>query len=133
MDVKTVFLNGDLDENIYVDQLMGFLDEGKEHIMCKLKKPIYELKEAFCKWYLKFYDTIVSFGFKENTTNQCIYLKVNRSRVIFLILYVDNIFLTTNDHGLLCEIKKFLSTNFEIKDMAKESYLIGIEIFQDRS
>jgi len=82
---------------------------------------------------LKFNDTIVSFVFKENIVGWCIYLKVSGSKVIFLILYVDDILLATNDLGLLHETKKFLSSNFEMKDMGEESYVIGIKIFQNRS
>ena len=78
---------------------------------------------------MKFNDTIVSFGFKENIVDPCIYLKVTGSKVIFLILYIDDILLATNDLGLLHETKKFLSTNFEINDMGEASYVIGIEIF----
>ena len=78
---------------------------------------------------MKFNDTIVSFGFKENIVDRCIYLKVSESKVIFLTLYVDNILLATNDLGLFHETKKFLSSNFEIKDMSGESYVIDIEIF----
>jgi len=63
MDVKTTFLNGDLEENVYKDQPMGFLVEGKEHVVCKLKNLIYGLKQASRQWYLKFNDTIVSFRF----------------------------------------------------------------------
>jgi len=58
---------------------------------------------------------------------------VNLSEYIILILYVDHIFLATNDLGLLSETKKFLSNNFEMKDMGEASYVIGIEIFHDRS
>ena len=113
MDVKTAFLNGNLEEDVYMDQSVGFAEEGKEHMMCKLKRSIYELKQASREWYLKFNDTIVSFGFKENTVDQCIYLKVSDSKFIFLILYVDDILFATNDLGLLSETKRFLSNNFE--------------------
>jgi len=80
-----------------------------------------------------FNDTTVSFGFKENTVDRCIYLNVSGSKFIFLILYVDDILLATNDLGLLSETKRFLSNNFEMKDMGEAYYLIGIEIFRDRS
>jgi len=129
MYVKTIFLNGDLDENVYMDQPMGFSVEGKEHMACKLKKSIYGLKQASRQWYLKFNDTIVSFRFKENTVDRRIYLKASGSKVIFLILYVDDILLATNDFSLLHDTKKFLSSNFEMKDMGEASYVIGIEIF----
>ena len=75
----------------------------------------------------------MSFGFKENTVDRCIYLKVSGSKFIFLILYVDDILLATNDLGLLSETKRFLSNNFEMKDMGEAYYVIGIEIFRDRS
>ena len=67
--------------------------------------------------------------FKKNIVDRCIYLKVNGSEVIFLILYVDDILLATNDLRLLHETKQFLSSNFEMKDMGEASYVIGIEIF----
>ena len=82
---------------------------------------------------MKFNDTIVSFGFKENTVDRCVYLKVSGSKVMFLGLYVDDVLLATNDLGLLHETKKFLSRNFEVKDMGEVSYVIGIEIFHNRS
>ena len=82
---------------------------------------------------MKFNDTIVSFRFRENTVDRCIYLKVSVSKVIFLIMYVNDILLTSNDLRLLNETKKFLSSNFEMKDMGEVSYVIGIEIFRNRS
>ena len=60
-------------------------------------------------------------------------MKVSGSKFIFLILYIDDILLATNDLGLLHKIKKYLSENFEMKDMREATYVIGIEIFHDRS
>ena len=65
MDVKTAFVNGDLEEDVYMDQPVGFAEEGKEHMVCKLKRSIYGLKQASRQWYLKFNDTIVSFGLRK--------------------------------------------------------------------
>ena len=133
MDVKTAFLNGNLEEEVYMDQPEGFSVKGKEHMVCKLKRSIYGLKQASRQWYLKFNDTITSFGFKENAVDRCIYMKISGSKFIFLVLYVDDILLATNDLGLLHETKKFLSRNFEMKDLGAATYVIGIEIFRDRS
>ena len=82
---------------------------------------------------MRFNETITSFKLKENTFDQCIHLKVNGSKVIFLIWYVDDILLATNDLSLLHETKNFLSSNFEMKDMGETGYVIGIEIFRDKS
>ena len=79
MDVKTAFLNGDLEEEVYMDQPQGFETTGKESLVCKLKKSIYGLKQASRQWYLKFNNTILSYGFVENTVDTCIYMKVTGS------------------------------------------------------
>ena len=133
MDVKTVFLNGDLDEEVYMDQPDGFSIEENNHIVCKLKKSVYGLKQASRQWYLKFNDTITSFGFHENTVDRCIHRKISRSKFIFLVLYVDDILLDANDLGILYETKDFLSNNFEMRDMGEASHVIGIYLFRKRS
>ena len=73
MDVKTAFLNGNLEEEVYMKQPEGFSSSGGEHLVCKLKKSIYELKQASRQWYLKFHNVISSFGFTKNIMDQCIY------------------------------------------------------------
>ena len=69
MDVKTTFLNGDLFEEVYMVQPDGFAKKGKEHLVCRLKKSIYGLRQASRQWYLKFDQVVTSFGFKENASN----------------------------------------------------------------
>lgn len=133
MDVKTTFLNMNLEEDVYRTQHEGFSTKRKEHLMCKLKKSIYGLKQAFQQWHLKFNDTIILFRFKKNLIDQCIYIKAGGSKIIFFILYVDDILLTTNYLGLLHETKEFLFKNFEIKNIGNASYVIRIEIFRDRT
>ncbi|KAL6329388.1 hypothetical protein AAG906_017702 [Vitis piasezkii] len=96
IDVKTTFLNRELEEEVYMKQPEGFPSSD------------------------------------ENFMDQCIYLKVSGSRVCFLVLYVNDILLATNDKGLLQEVKQFLSKNFDMKDMGEASYVIGIKIHRDR-
>ena len=133
MDVKTAFLNGDLEEEVYMKQPEGFSSREGEHLVCKLKKSIYGLKQASRQWYYKFHGVITSFGFIENPMDQCIYQKVSGSKTCFLVLYVDDILLATNDKGMMHRVKQFLSKNFDMKDMGEASYVIGIKIHRDRS
>ena len=79
----------------------------KENVIwvCKLKKSIYELKQALRQWYIKFNDIITSFGFEENLIDKCIYQKISGNKFIFLVLCVDEILLATNDLGVSCEAK----------------------------
>jgi hypothetical protein len=97
-----------------------------------LKKFIYGLKQASRQWYLKFDSTIRKFGFKENVEDNCVYAKFNNGKYIFLILYVDDILLASNYVNLLLEMKKFLSLNFDMKDLGEASFVLGIEIHRDR-
>jgi hypothetical protein len=97
-----------------------------------LKKSIYELNQASRQRYLKFDKIIRSFGFKENEEDNCIYAKFRSGKFIFLILYVDDILLASSDVSLLLEIKRVLSSNFDMKDLGEASFIIGIEIHRDR-
>ena len=90
------------------------------------------MKQASRQWYLKFHDVISSFGFMENIMDQCIYHKVSGSKICFLVLYVYDILLATNDKGLLHEVKQFLFENFDMKDMGDTTYVISIKIHRDR-
>jgi hypothetical protein len=132
MDVKTAFLNGDLYEDVYMTQPKGFVVKGKEHMGCRLKKSIYGLKQASRQWNIKFDETIKIFGFKENVEDNCVYVKFKKGKFIFLILYVDDILLASNDVRLLQETKGFLSSNFDMKDLGEASYVLGIQIHRDR-
>ncbi|RVX03502.1 Retrovirus-related Pol polyprotein from transposon TNT 1-94 [Vitis vinifera] len=97
MDVKTAFLNGNIDETIYMVQPKNFESNDSKKLVCRLKRSIYGLKQASRQWYRKFDQVITSFGFKENTVDQCIYFKFSGSKFIILVLYVDDILLASSD------------------------------------
>ena len=101
MDVKITFLNGDLEEEVYMKQLEGFSSSNGKHLVCKLKKSIYRLKQASRQWYLKFHNVISSFDIVESIIDQCIYDKISVSKILFLVLYVDDILLALNDNGMI--------------------------------
>ncbi|KAH9678593.1 hypothetical protein KPL71_025781 [Citrus sinensis] len=133
MDVKTAFLNGDIEETIYMVQPENFVLGDPKKIVCKLTKSIYGLKQASRQWYFKFHQIIISYGFEENVIDECVYHKFSGSKHIFMVLYVDDILLATNDIGILHDTKSFLSKHFEMKDLGDASFVLGIEIHRDRS
>lgn len=102
-------------------------------MVCKLKKSIYGLKQASRQWYYKFHQVISSFGFEANPVDDCIYQKFSGSKFVFLVLYVDDILLASNNIGLLHETKRFLTKKFEMKDLGDASFVLGIRILRDRS
>ena len=98
-----VFLEDDLEENIYMAQPKDFVMEEKERMGCHLKKSIYGLKQASRQWYLKFDSTIRKFGFQKNVEDNCVYVKFKNRKFIFLVLYIDDILLAGSDVSLLLE------------------------------
>ncbi|KAL5738483.1 hypothetical protein ACOSP7_031244 [Xanthoceras sorbifolium] len=127
------FLNGDIDETIYMVQPKNFVSGDPKKMVCKLKKSIYGLKQASRQWYYEFHQVIISFGFEINAVDDCVYHKFSGSKHIFLVLYIDDILLATNDIGLLHETKRFLSKKFEMKDLGDAYFVLGIKIHRDRS
>jgi len=102
-------------------------------MVCKLKKSIYGLKQASRQWYYKFHQVITSYGFEANVVDDCVYHKFSGSKYIILVLYVDDILVANRDIGFLQETKRFLTKNFEIKDLREASFVLGIKILRDRS
>ncbi|KAL6223034.1 hypothetical protein ACLB2K_006424 [Fragaria x ananassa] len=101
-------------------------------MVCRLKKSIYGLKQASRQWYLKFDSVVTENGFVENSLDEWIYFKVCGSRLIVLVLYVDDILLASTDMKLLLETKSFLSQSFEMKDLGEAYFMLGIKITRDR-
>jgi hypothetical protein len=91
MDVKTTFLNGELDEEIYKEQPAGFVANGQEGMECKLLKSLYGLKQAPKQWHEKFDRTLTSDGFVVNEADKCVYYRYGGDEGVILCLYVDDI------------------------------------------
>lgn len=87
MDVKIAFLNGELEEEIYMDQLVGFMKKGQEHKVCRLCKSIYGLKQSSRQWYLCFHNAITSYGFTMIQEDHYIYIKRSKDKFVILSLY----------------------------------------------
>ncbi|RDX88087.1 hypothetical protein CR513_30361, partial [Mucuna pruriens] len=102
-------------------------------MICKLKKSICGLKQVSHQWYHKFHQVITSYGFEANVVDDCVYHKFSGSKYIFLVLYVNDILLTSSETSLLHETKRFLMKNFEMKDLGETSFVLEIQILRDRS
>ena len=133
MDVKTAFLNGDLDEDVYMTQPQGFEDPMHANMVCKLKRSIYGLKQASRSWNKRFDKEVKTFGFIRCEEEPCIYKLAKGHSVVFLILYVDDILLMGNDTLLLGEVKSSLMKVFSMKDLGEAQFILGMRIYRDRS
>ncbi|GJR18249.1 retrotransposon protein, putative, ty1-copia subclass [Tanacetum coccineum] len=133
MDVKTAFLNGYLDEDIYMVQPEGFVDPNHPRKVCKLQRSIYGLKQASRSWNKRFHEEIKRFGFDQNLDEPCVYQKASGSNITFFILYVDDIIIMGNHIPSLQSVKDYLGKCFAIKDLGEEAFILGIKIYRDRS
>ena len=105
MDVKTAFLNGNLDEEVYMIQPEGFVPKDCSDKVCRLLRSIYGLKQASRNLNIRFDEAIRSYDFIQNENEPCVYRKVNGSAITFLVLYVDDILIIINDIGMLSTVK----------------------------
>ena len=98
MDVKTRFLNGTIEEEVYIEQPQGFIVHGLDSHVCRLKKALYGLKQAPRVWYSRIDSYLQSLGFTKSEVDSNLYFKVVGNLSLILILYVDDLFLTGDEH-----------------------------------
>uniref|UniRef100_A0A2N9EFL2 Uncharacterized protein n=1 Tax=Fagus sylvatica TaxID=28930 RepID=A0A2N9EFL2_FAGSY len=128
MDVRTAFLDGNLDEEVYMDQPEGFVLPGNERKVCKLVKSLYGLKHAPKQWHEKFDTVILANGFKHNGADKCVYFKFIIEYGVIMCLYVDDMLIFgTNTLGV-CETKKYLASMFKMKDHNEVDTILGIKV-----
>ncbi|KAG9450499.1 hypothetical protein H6P81_010464 [Aristolochia fimbriata] len=131
MDAKTAFLNGDLEEEIYMRQPEGLAVKDQGDKVCRLTKAIYGLKQSQ-QWFFTFHKVITEYGFKPNLYDPCVYTQVSGGKFVIMSLYVDDILLMGNDLDMVLRIKEWLKTQFDMKDMGEALFILGIKIERDR-
>ena len=105
MDVKTAFLHGDLEEEIYMSQPEHYIVKGKESLICRLKKSLYGLKQSPRMWYLKFYAFVLPIRFVRSKLDHCVYFRVENDRLLIVALYVDDMLLFGKSKGMISDFK----------------------------
>jgi hypothetical protein len=112
MDVKTNFLNGEIEEEVYIEQLEGFVIHNEISHVCKLKKSLYCLRQAPCAWYEKMDGFLMSLGFNKSVVDPNLYYHIDGNECLISVLYVDDLFLTISER-LIVECKRELTAKFE--------------------
>lgn len=128
MDVKTAFLNGDLEEEIYMEQPEGFIVPGKEKKVCRLVKSLYGLKQAPKQWHQKFDEIMLSNGFKINECDKCVYTKSTQHGYVIVCLYVDDMLIFGSNNDMIKSTKRILTSKFDMKDLGVADVILGIKI-----
>ena len=130
--VKFSFLNGILQEEVYVEQPASFEVSGQENKVYRLRKALYGLKHARRFLYEKFDLVFLMHGYKRRKNDPNFYpMFNNEGKIVLITLYVDDLIMTRSEDNLIEEIKQQLSQKFEMKDLGEMHYCLGLEVWRD--
>ncbi len=133
MDVKTAFLNGELEEDIYMDQPQGFVQDGKEHLVCKLKKSLYKFKQSPRAWYQRIDMFFTHEGFSRSQADHLLYVKQTGEYLLIVIIYVDDLIILTSNVSILKWLKSRFEDEFEMNDLGELHYYLGVEFEREHA
>eukprot|EP00253_Pinus_taeda_P018259 PITA_18259 len=131
MDVKSSFLRGDLHEEIYMEQPLGFI-QTNSNLVCLLKKSLYDPKQAPRAWYAKMDNFLLDTGFSRCHSDNIVYTKKVGKSLIILVLYVDDIILTSSDPNLINHVKSSLKKKFDMTDLGHLHYFLGLQVLYSK-
>eukprot|EP00253_Pinus_taeda_P025435 PITA_25435 len=131
MDVKSMFLHGDLHEEIYMEQPLGFIQKDFS-LVCWLKKSLYGLKQAPQAWYAKMDSFLLDTGFSRCHSHNIVYTKKVGKSLIILVLYVDDLIHTGSDPSLINHVKSNLKKQFEMTDLGHLDYFLSLQVLQSK-
>lgn len=131
LDIKTAFLNGELEEDIWLQQPPGY-QEGDGTLACHLHKSLYGLKQASRSWHLRLHEELTTYGFAASTADPGLYTYTGKSGPTYLLVYVDDILIAAPDLTAVDTIKSKLSASFDAHDLGPAEFFLGMRITRDR-
>ena len=137
MDVKTAFLNGELENEIYMKQLEGYVDKDRPGMVCKLQKSLYGLKQSARCWNVAMDQFLKALGYVQSSADPCVYSKTEvkdgKKCLMIIALYVDDVVLASNDVQMLKMEKAKLKERFEMEDLGEIHHCLSMSIRRDRA
>ncbi|KAH9790789.1 hypothetical protein KPL71_003509 [Citrus sinensis] len=130
MDVKCAFLNGFLEEEVYIEQSLGYVVKRHEDKILRLKKALYGLKQAPMAWNSRIDKYFQENGFTKCPYEHALYVKEKAGDILIVCLYVDDLIFTGSDPSLFKEFKRVMIKEFEMTDIGLMAYYLGIEVKQ---
>jgi hypothetical protein len=128
MDVKTTFLNGIIEEEVYIEKPEGFEVQGRDSHVCRLKRALYGLKQAPSVCYSRIDSYLQGMGFTKSEEDSNLYYNIFGGEPLILVLYVDDLFLTGSER-LITECKRDIASKYKMKDLGLMHYFLGLEVW----
>lgn len=132
LDVKSAFLNGELEEEVYVIQPEGYVQKGKEKMVLKLSKALYGLRQAPRAWNIRLDKSLKKLGFRKCSSEAAVYKRGNGKSGVVLGVYVDDLIVTGENPDEIELFKKQMTSEFEMSDLGLLSFYLGIEVDQQK-
>ena len=133
LDVKSGFLNGEINEVIHVKKIEGFLVKGKKGYVLRLKKALYGLKQAPRAWYFKLHSCLIPLGFIKSNYEQALYLKRSDANTLIVGVFVDDLIVTGSSSTVIKTFKAEMTHEFDMNKLGSLSSYLGIEVKQGKS
>ena len=131
LDVKSAFLHGELQEEVFIEQPPGYVKLGSEHKVYKLKKDLYGLKQAPRAWYSHIDAYFLKEGFRKCPYEHTLYTKIgDDGKMLMVCLYVDDLIYTGNDRVMFEKFKESMMLEFDMTDLGLLHYFLGLEVIQ---
>jgi len=128
MDVKSAFLNGDLEEEVYIEQPDGFI---LKNLVCRLKKALYGLKQAPRAWYYRLDKYLHQQGFSKGSADSNLYIKIENYKLLIIVVYVDDIIFGINEEAMSQRFALMMQKEFEMSLLGELTYFLGLQIQQN--
>lgn len=128
VDIKTAFLYGDIDAEIFMKQPKGYITPGKENFVCKLNHSLYGLKQSARCWNIRINKVLIDAGFRRGKTEPCLYVRGSEDSIVYVLIYVDDVVIASKNNEEVEDIIQILKSQFEITDLGDLRLYLGIEV-----
>jgi hypothetical protein len=127
IDVSNAFLHGVLQEDVYMSQPPGFAHPKFPNAVCKLRKALYGLKQAPRAWFSRLSTRLHELGFHGSKSDSSLFILRNTTLVIYVLIYVDDIIITSPNRGAISQLIQDLHSEFALKDLGPLHFFLGVE------
>jgi len=128
-DVKNAFMHGNIEEEIYMEIPPGFRSTKGGNKVCRLKKALYGLKQSPRAWFGRLTQAMISMGYRQSQSDHTLFIKHSQEgKLTLLLVYVDDMIVAGDDEHEKQILKEKLAAQFEMKDLGKLKYFLGIEV-----
>jgi hypothetical protein len=132
LDIKTAFLNGELEEQVYMKQPPGY-EEGGPNKVCHLKKTLYGLRQAPRAWHLRLTEELNKLGAHVSDADPGLYIYKTQNETVYLLVWVDDILLASSSMNAINAVKKALMKTFDSRDLGEAKFFVGLSIERKRT